>query len=103
MRNSSTARILRISAGILVLTMLVVVLFSAFCIAAEAGHECSGEDCPICATIHQCEKTLRGFGDGTASRTAFPVPMIPILLAAAFAVPAVCQDTLISGKVRLNF
>ncbi len=102
MHKSSASGIFRITAAITGLMMLVMVLFSAFYIAAESDHECCGEDCPICACIHQCENTLHGIGDGTAVRSAAATPVILVLLAAAFAIPAVSQDTLISGKVRLN-
>lgn len=102
MRNSNTSRVLRITAGIMGLMTLVLVLFSAFYIAAEADHDCCGEDCPICACIRQCENTLRGNGDGTAVRSAAFTRVILILFAAAFVIPAASQDTLISRKVRLN-
>ncbi len=102
MHNSSTAKVLRITAGIMGLMMLVLVLFSAFYIAAEADHDCCGEECPICACIHQCENILRGIGDGAAGRSAAVAPVILILFAAAFVIAAVSQDTLVSRKVRLN-
>ena len=102
MRNSSKSKALRIAAVTMGLMMLVLVAFSAFYIAAEADHDCCGEDCQICACIHQCEKTLRGIGDGTAVQCATIVPAILILFAAAFVIPAVFRDTLISRKVRLN-
>ena len=102
MRNSSAAKVLRITAGIMGLMMLVLVLFSSFYIAAEADHDCCGEDCPICACIHQCENTLRGIGDGAAVRSAAVAPVILILFAAAFVIATASQDTLVSRKVRLN-
>ena len=60
----------RIAAGIMGILMLFIVLFSAFYIAAEADHDCTGEDCPICACIQQCENTLHQIGDGIASQAA---------------------------------
>ncbi len=102
MRNSNTSKGLRITVGIMGLMMLVIVLFSAFYIAAEADHECCGEDCPICACIQQCENTLRGIGDGAAVKSASVAPAILISPAAAFVITAVSQDTLVSRKVRLN-
>ena len=102
MRNSNSALTRRIAAGIMGLMMLVIVLFSAFYIAAETDHDCCGEDCPICACIHQCENILRGIGDGAAVRSAAVAPVILILFAAAFVIAAVSQDTLVSRKVRLN-
>ncbi|MCR5648213.1 MAG: hypothetical protein K6F67_01595 [Oscillospiraceae bacterium] len=84
------------------LMMLVLVLFSAFYIAAEADHDCSGEDCLVCACIRQCENALRVVGDGTAAGSAAVAPVFVILLAAAFVIAAASPDTLISVKVRLN-
>ena len=42
----------RVATGIMALMMLVVVLFSFFYIAVEAGHDCRGENCPICAAFN---------------------------------------------------
>ncbi len=102
MRNSNTFRALRITAGVMVLMMLVAVLFAAFCIAIEADHECSGEDCPICAFIHQCVSAFHSIGDGSAVRPAAAVPVILVSFVTAFAITALSQNTLISRKVRLN-
>ncbi len=102
MRSADTSKFLRIAAGILALALLAVVLFSAFYLAAEAEHDCAGEDCPICACIRQCESILRGLGDGTALRSAAVAPVILVLIAAAFSAAAVLRNTPVSGKVRLN-
>ncbi len=102
MCNSSKSKALRIAAVTMGLMMLILVLFSAFYIAAEAEHECCDEGCPICACIQQCENTLHGIGDGTAAGLAVIAPIILILLTAAFTITAVSRDTLISRKVRLN-
>ncbi len=102
MRNLSTSGALRITAGIMGLMMLVIVLFSSFYVAAEADHDCCGEDCPICAGIRQCENTLRRIGDGVAIQSAAVAPVILILFAAAFVNAVVSQDTPVSRKVRLN-
>lgn len=91
-----------VTAIIIGLMMLVLVLFSSFYIAAEADHDCCGEDCPICVCIHQCENILRGIGDGTVVQSAAVAPVILILFAAAFVIAAVSRDTLVSRKVRLN-
>ena len=92
----------RIAAGIMVLLMLVAMLFSAFYIAAEADHECMGEDCPICACIQQCENTLHHFGDRLAVQVAIIVPVIFILISAILLSVDFAQETPISKKVRLN-
>lgn len=102
MCNSNTTKAKRIAAGIMGIMMLVIVLFSAFYIAAEANHDCTGEDCPICACIQQCENTLRGVGDGTATELSAVIPVFVILFFAAYFVAELPQETLITRKVRLN-
>ena len=101
MRDSKVSGIIRITAGVMGLMMLVIGLFSAFYIASETDHACCGEDCPVCACLRQCENILHGLGEGIAARSA-AAPVRLIFLAAAFVTTAVFQDTLISRKVRLN-
>lgn len=102
MCDSNVSKARRITAGIIGLMMLFVMLFSAFYMAAEADHDCSGEDCPICACIQQCENTLRLFGGGEIRLLSVIIPTLFILPAAALCAAAVPQDTLVSRKVRLN-
>ena len=42
--------------------LMAVVLFSALFRLFEADHDCAGDDCPICACLHQCDDLLRLFG-----------------------------------------
>ena len=102
MRGPNAAKAIRITAGVMGLMMLVIVLYSAVYIAAEADHDCCGEDCPVCACIHQCEITLRGAGGGAQVQLTCIIPIIPVLLAAAFLTAAIPGETPVSGKVRLN-
>ncbi len=102
MRDSKASGIIRITAGVMGLMMLVIVLFSAFYIAAETDHDCTGEDCPVCACIQHCESTLRSIGNGISVSSSVIIPFLFILLAAALFAAAVPSDTLISRKVRLN-
>lgn len=102
MRDSNICQAKRITASIMGLMMLVAVLFSAFYIAAKADHHCTGEDCPICACIQQCENILRGFRGGMTARLSVIAPVILTLLLAAFFVTVLPQETLVSRKVRLN-
>ena len=101
-RGYEILRSKRIVVGIMGIMLLVVVLFSTFYIAHEAAHECTGDDCPICVCIAQCENILRQVGGGMVSRIAIALPAI-------FLFPLVClylffttQETLVSRKVRLN-
>lgn len=71
-------RLQRITSGILGMILLAVVLFSAFFMTYEKEHDCTGEHCPVCACIHQCEKILRSFQHCVESYAVFL--MIPLLL-----------------------
>ncbi len=102
MRDSYAVQARRIAAGIMMLMMLVAVPFSAFYIVAEADHDCTGEDCPICACMRQCENMLHRTGLGTVQQDVFVVPFILAPLAVVLDVCAISRDTLVSKKVRLN-
>lgn len=70
----------RIVAGIMCLMILLIMLSVSYYIASEVHHDCEGEDCPICAFIHQCETILSQFGDGTVLLYASMVPVFFILV-----------------------
>ncbi len=91
-----------ITALIMAAMMLVVMLFSSFFIAAHADHDCTGEDCPICACIQQCENTLRGIGSGITALPAVIISVLISLLIMSFGVSSFQRDTPVSAKVRLN-
>ena len=93
---------INITAGIMAVMMLIVVLFSSFYIAAHADHECTGEDCPICACIQQCENNIRGIGSGVATISAVIIPVFITLLIICYGVLSLRWDTPVSTKVRLN-
>ncbi len=92
----------RISAGIMGILMLFIMLFSAFYIAAEADHDCAGEDCPICACIAQCENILHQIGDGIASCAAVIISIVFLFVSVFLFATLFPQETLVSRKVRLN-
>ncbi|MBR1730824.1 MAG: hypothetical protein IJ725_00095 [Ruminococcus sp.] len=50
----------RIIALLLAAAVLFVMLFSLFVIAAEAQHNCHGDDCPICELVALCENLVKG-------------------------------------------
>ena len=92
----------RLAAGIIAFLMLFIMLFSASFIAIEADHDCTGEECPICACIAQCENTLHQIGDGVAVQAAVIVPVVFMLILAFLLETDFPKETLISRKVRLN-
>lgn len=89
-------------AGIMGILMLFFILFSSVYMIAEADHECTGDHCPVCVCIEQCENMLYQIGTGVI--TVIEV-IIPVLYTAFYAVlisHVFTGETLISEKVRMN-
>ena len=102
--NSNEKSNKRLSGISLFLCVMLItgMLFSCFFIAAESGHHCQSEDCPICQMVVVCENFLNHVGVG-----------LSICAAAVFAVLFLSKTdliftcdlktpTLVSQKVRLN-
>lgn len=96
------SRAKRITACIMGIMMLIVILSAAFFIAHEAGHDCTGEDCPICACVAECENTLHQISGGLASQTAVILPVIFLFLSLCLSAAMFMQETPVSRKDRLN-
>ncbi|MCR4667888.1 MAG: hypothetical protein K5774_00760 [Clostridia bacterium] len=92
----------RTTAAVIGLALLVAMLFSAFYIAEEADHDCTGEDCPVCACIQICENTLHRLGDGSTFLLRILAAVFFVVLVAAVIPAAVSRGTLITRKVRMN-
>lgn len=92
----------KIIAAIMGVMMLVVVLVSASYIAVESGHDCTGEECPICACINQCESTLREVGGGVDFQADTVLPVVFILIMAVSGSAILTAETPVSRKIRLN-
>lgn len=92
----------RTMAGIMGLMLLAIVLFSVFYIAAETGHNCQGEDCPVCACIQVCDKTLQRMGAGETAAVSVAFPVLFFSLLPFFSVLHIILETPVSEKVRLN-
>ena len=81
---------------------LFITFASLFYIAEEENHYCTGEDCPICANIHQAEQTLRNLGAGTVIHATVNPVLFMFVLAIAGQAFVVSNTSLVSQKVRLN-
>ena len=82
--------------------LVFVTLVSLFYIANEENHHCTGEDCPICASIHQAEQTVRNLGTGMpADVVANPMPVLCFLLSLGLFL-FISVTSLVTQKVRLN-
>lgn len=51
----------RIYSSLLLLLILFVLVASFYFILHEADHDCTGEDCPVCALVAVCRNTLKTF------------------------------------------
>ena len=71
-----------------------VTLASLFYIAKEENHQCTGEDCPICASIHQAKQIVKNVTAG----------LIFVQRSGILATGCLCVlcITLVSQKVRLD-
>lgn len=102
MRSLGNLLTKKIVAGALALTMLCSLLFSCFYIAAEADHDCAGENCVICACLAQCESALHRFSSAMhAGQNNLMFAFIAVA-AAYLTLQAFAQDTPVSIKVRMN-
>ncbi len=79
----------RILAGFTCAAFVIVAFFSLIVIAKEAHHDCTGEDCPVCACIHQAEQTLKQIGTGSSETAGAFAPQFPLVVA-FLCLPFVC-------------
>ncbi len=93
----------RIGAGLLCVIFVLAMLVSSAFIIHEAGHDCTGEDCPICQAIAMNGQLLRLIGAAILVLAS----LLGILRTKhawadilGFSVPA--SGTLVSWKIRLN-
>ena len=92
----------RIISLIVAVAVFFVMLYSALFIAAEANHDCVGENCPICYQISVCENTLKNLSlavCAVAFAAAFTYTLCRSISACADVTPSY---TLVSLKVKLT-
>ena len=102
MQKNSLKNAHRIIAGIMGMMMLVMMLFSFFYIAAESRHNCCGDDCPVCACIDHCMRTIRQVNTAAKVSVAVIIPFLLVLVSTLTAVYVVSGETLVSRKVRMD-
>ena len=91
-----------IIAAFMCAALLAGVLFATFFIADEYHHDCTGEECPICQTIAECEAFVNQISSGliivvAALLAVLAVSDIKVMLGNIF-----FSNTLVTQKVRLN-
>ena len=90
----------------LCMAMIIVIIFvslaSLFYILSETEHECSGENCPVCACIHQAQQALRNFSSGAAAGQLMTAVFISLFAAFAVHFFVISCDSPVKRRVRLN-
>lgn len=78
------------------------VILSCLFISEEIIHDCSGEDCPICAILELCDNTLRRTSGATYLYMAMLLPSVFCVLLIFTGFNERTGNTLVSYKVRMN-
>lgn len=95
--NTKKKRVFSMAVCIL---FLFVIFASLFYIIKEENHNCTGEDCPVCANIHQAEQSLKNIGNGTITIVKPVCVFFTLLIIGQFLLAS--STSLVSQKVRLN-
>lgn len=82
--------------------MLLMLFVSSAYIAHEAGHDCVGEGCPVCAFIARLREAQRGFSLALASSAALLILSSRRAVSSAKEACLPAGDTLVRRKIRLN-
>ncbi|HHT24737.1 MAG TPA: hypothetical protein GXZ76_04345 [Clostridiaceae bacterium] len=83
--------------------VIIVALFSMLFIFKEAEHECTGEDCFICACIKHTAQALNQLSAGWDIGQTIAVPHVFLVLISTLPVFLLVSClSLIRQKVRLN-
>ena len=91
----------RVMAVILTAVVLCAVISSLFAVIHEAHHDCTGENCRICAMIAVCRGTLRSIADALVASACVFACLCFALSVIYFSRAAADNKTPISLKVKL--
>lgn len=99
MQNKGKNRIIAI---IMIVAVVSVMLFSTVYLEEQVNHDCTGEDCPICAMMIQCSNNLKQIGGVVAVVVCVASFGCACESLQKYSVNLVSFHSLISQKVRLN-
>ena len=89
---------------ILALIIMMAIFFSALFISMEMGHhDCSGEDCPICATMEECVNNIRICGMAAVVAYVISSFVAKIRKQKSSYIVEILLENLIVKRVRLNY
>lgn len=94
----------RICAFVTAFLVTAVLLLSGLFIVTHAEHECTGEDCPVCAELQACAATIRLITEaaGTGAVVIFAYMITQKLLLSYQSGLYLRPVSLVSLKIRLD-
>ena len=101
-REHKSSESMKAAAIVMIAAVLLFLLVSTFFIAYEADHECTGEDCPVCALIQIVENNLRQLGSGAPVAAAVSSLILLSLVLQIRPEYSITISTPVSRKTRLN-
>lgn len=89
--------------AVLAAVFIAFTVFSVFFAAAEAGHDCSGDDCPICFVIQAAAQNVKLLSLALcAAGVSFARRCFALKLSFKNSYQTSFNNSLISLKTRLN-
>lgn len=82
--------------------LISVLVFSVFYVSSETHHECSGEDCPICACINILGSNGRQLGSGLIPLSIATLMIIAFSVSITGGLAIIPNSTPVLNKVRMN-
>lgn len=80
---------------------VAVSLLSIFFVSTHAVHDCTGEDCAVCAQIHQVQSLLKQLGSYAAQVAPLSIALL-LLFSTLLLFGHSVFSTPVSQKIRLN-
>lgn len=92
----------RLAAFLIAVVLLFVVVVSSFYLAAEADHDCLGENCKICVQIRAFQDFLKSFPPAACAMVVAASFLSVRCENIAFGGSYLSNETLVSLKVKLS-
>lgn len=102
MRYGCISKNKRITAGILLVMLLVLVLFSTFYISSESEHDCVGAKCHVCISIQQCENIMNQISNTMPVQIVVVAMLLLLCVLEFYVIRDFIYNTPISRKERMN-
>lgn len=85
------------------ISILFITFVSSLYILKEANHTCSGDDCPICACIHQAESALHILANQKPVEICIKAPVFQcVQMLMVYLGVVLVYPSLVMLKIRLN-